>query len=180
MESKMETQIEARALETEDSHVHEVVRAAHAELQELLHKRSEIMQRIGTVKRTIVGLATVFGKGVVEDDWLESIDGKRKSTQPGFTKTCRMILMEADGPLTAREVSEGVKARLDQVELRHKDLLASVTTVLNRLSEYGEAKSVTLENGRRGWQWQSDILPINTRRKSDRDFALKFSASAHD
>jgi hypothetical protein len=35
----------------------------------------------------------------------------------------------------------------------HKDSLASVTTVLNRLVEYGEARAVTLENGRRAWLW---------------------------
>jgi hypothetical protein len=28
-----------------------------------------------------------------------------------------------------------------------------VTTVLNRLVAYGEAKAVVLDNGRRAWQW---------------------------
>jgi hypothetical protein len=39
---------------------------------------------------------------------------------------------------------------------RHKDPLASVTTVLNRLVEYGEARTLVRENGRRAWQWVSD------------------------
>ncbi len=39
---------------------------------------------------------------------------------------------------------------------RHKDPLASVTTVLNRLAEYGEAQSVVRENGRRAWVWASE------------------------
>jgi hypothetical protein len=38
--------------------------------------------------------------------------------------------------------------------------LASVTTVLNRLVEYGEARTIVRENGRRAWQWVSD--PENT------------------
>jgi hypothetical protein len=42
------------------------------------------------------------------------------------------------------------------VLLRHKDPLASVTTVLNRLVEYGEAKAVVRENGRRAWEWVAD------------------------
>jgi hypothetical protein len=42
------------------------------------------------------------------------------------------------------------------VLLRHKDPLASVTTVLNRLVEYGEAQSVVRPNGRRAWLWVSD------------------------
>jgi hypothetical protein len=31
-----------------------------------------------------------------------------------------------------------------------------VTTVLNRLVAYGEAKAVALDNGRRAWQWVAD------------------------
>jgi hypothetical protein len=42
---------------------------------------------------------------------------------------------------------------------RHKDPMASVTTVLNRLVAYGEAKAVVLENGRRAWQWVADSAP---------------------
>jgi hypothetical protein len=42
------------------------------------------------------------------------------------------------------------------VLLRHKDPLASVTTVLNRLVEYGEALSLVRDNGRRAWQWVAD------------------------
>jgi hypothetical protein len=40
--------------------------------------------------------------------------------------------------------------------LRHKDPLASVTTVLNRLVEYGEARTVLRDNGRRAWEWVAD------------------------
>jgi hypothetical protein len=36
---------------------------------------------------------------------------------------------------------------------RHKDPMASVTTVLNRLVDYGEAQPVVLSSGRRAWQW---------------------------
>jgi hypothetical protein len=42
---------------------------------------------------------------------------------------------------------------------RHKDPLASVTTVLNRLVDYGEARSLTNDRGRRVWEWISDTVP---------------------
>jgi len=42
--------------------------------------------------------------------------------------------------------------------VRHKDPLASVTTVLNRLVDYGEARSVPRESGRRGWEWIADSV----------------------
>ena len=49
-----------------------------------------------------------------------------------------------------------VPQRIPPVLLRHKDPLASVTTVLNRLVEYGEARTVVRENGRRAWEWVAD------------------------
>jgi hypothetical protein len=139
-----------------DPHVQEVVRAAHEELRQLMRQRAEIMKRIGTVKQTIVGLANLFGDEVLNDDLLELVDRKTSGRQPGFTKACRMVLMEADHPLGAREVCEQIQKRVPPVLLRHKDPLASVTTVLNRLVDYGEARAVVRDNGRRAWKWVSD------------------------
>jgi len=147
-----------------DSHVQEVIRAAHEELRQLIKQRAEIMKRIGTVKQTIVGLANLFGDEVLSDELLELVDRKTNGRQPGFTKACRMVLMESSRPLGAREVCEQIQQRVPPVLLRHKDPLASVTTVLNRLVDYGEARSVVKENGRRAWQWVSD--PGNTVRTS--------------
>jgi len=137
-------------------HVQEVVRAAHEELRQLMRQRAEVMKRIGTVKQTIVGLANLFGDEVLSEELLDLVDRKSGGRQPGFTKACRMVLMEADRPLLAREVCEQIQQRIPPVLLRHKDPLASVTTVLNRLVEYGEARTVVRENGRRAWQWVSD------------------------
>ena len=137
-------------------HVQEVLRAAQDELRMLLQQRAEIMKRIGTVKQTIIGLANMFGDEVLSDDLLELVDRKSGGRQPGFTKACRMVLMEAGHPLGAREVCEHIQRRLPPLLLRHKDPLASVTTVLNRLVEYGEAKAVVRENGRRAWEWVSE------------------------
>jgi hypothetical protein len=126
-----------------DPHVLEVVRQAHEELRQLMRQRADVMKRIGTVKQTIVGLANLF-------------DRKSNGRQPGFTKACRMVLMEADRPLGAREVCELIQQKIPPILSRHKDPLASVTTVLNRLVEYGEARTIVRENGRRAWQWISD------------------------
>jgi hypothetical protein len=139
-----------------DRHVQEVVRAAHDELRQLIRQRAEIMKRIGTVKQTIAGLANLFGDGVLNDELLELVDRKTGGRQPGFTKACRMILMEANRALGAREVCEQIQQRVPTLLLRHKDPLASVTTVLNRLVEYGEARAVSRDNGRRAWQWVAD------------------------
>jgi hypothetical protein len=139
-----------------DPHVQEVLKSAHEELRTLLRQRAEIMKRIGTVKQTIVGLANMFGDDILSEELLELVDRKSNGRQPGFTKACRMVLMEAGRPLGAREVCEHIQEKIPPVLLRHKDPLASVTTVLNRLVEYGEARTVVKENGRRAWQWVSE------------------------
>src|SRR5213593_2303688 len=139
-----------------DQHVQEVIRTAHEELRQLMRQRAEIMKRIGTVKQTIVGLANLFGDDVLNEELLELVDRKSGGRQPGFTKACRVVLMEANQPLAAKEVCEQMQRRMPPVLLRHKDPLASVTTVLNRLVDYGEARTVLRENGRRAWEWVSD------------------------
>ncbi len=139
-----------------DQNVQEVVKTAHEELRQLMRQRADIMKRIGTIKQTIVGLANLFGGGILNDDLLELVDRKTNGRQPGFTRACRMVLMEASRPLGAREVCEQIQQKTPPVILHHKDPLASVTTVLNRLVEYGEAQSIVRENGRRAWVWVSD------------------------
>jgi len=137
-------------------HVQEVVRQAQEELHLLLQQRAEIMKRIGTVKQTIAGLANLFGDGVLNEELLELVDRKANGRQPGFTKACRMILMEAGRPLSARDICESFQEKMPAMLARHKDPMASVTTVLNRLVDYGEAQAVFSSNGRRAWRWVAE------------------------
>lgn len=139
-----------------NGHVEEVVRQAHEELRQLLQQRAEVMRRIGTIKQTIAGLANLFGDDVLSDELLEMVDRKSSGRQPGFTKACRMVLMDAKRALSARDVCDRIQEKAPPMLARHKDPMASVTTVLNRLVAYGEAKAVALSNGRRAWQWVAD------------------------
>jgi hypothetical protein len=135
----------------------QVVKAAHEELLQLMRQRAEIMKRIGTVKQTIAGLANLFGDQLLDDDLLELIDRKPNGRQPGFTKACRRVLMEVRRPLGAREVCLELQRNAPAILARHKDPLASVTTVLNRLVDYGEARSLSNDRGRRVWEWVSEV-----------------------
>ena len=136
--------------------VQEVIQQAHEELRLLLQQRAEVMKRIGTVKQTISGLANLFGDGVLNEELMELVDRKSSGRQPGFTKACRMILMEAGRALNSRDICDHFQQKLPALLARHKDPMASVTTVLNRLVEYGEAEAVLL-NGRRAWRWVADV-----------------------
>lgn len=137
-------------------HVQEVIRQAHDELRQLLQQRAEVMKRIGTVKQTIAGLANLFGDGVLSEELLELVDRKSNGRQPGFTKACRMILMDAGTALSARDICEHFQQKMPSMLARHKDPMASVTTVLNRLVDYGEAQAVLTNNGRRAWRWVAE------------------------
>jgi len=158
MENRESTSFKAAA-SNGNGHVREVVRQAHEELKQLLQQRSEVMRRIGTVKQTIAGLANLFGDGVLSEELLELVDRKSNGRQPGFTKACRVVLMEANRALTARDVCDHIQERIPPMLARHKDPMASVTTVLNRLVDYGEARPVVLDSGRRAWQWIADANP---------------------
>jgi len=147
-------------------HVQEVVRQAHDELRQLLQQRSEIMKRIGTVKQTISGLANLFGEGVLNEELMELVDRKSSGRQPGFTKACRMILMESGRAMSSRDICDYFHEKMPALLARHKDPTASVTTVLNRLVEYGEAEAV-MANGRRAWRWVADN-PAGSLRSEDR------------
>lgn len=140
-----------------DIPVQQVVKAAHEELCQLLQQRAEIMKRIGTVKQTIAGLANLFGEEMLGEDLLELIDRKPNGRQPGFTKACRRVLMEMKRPMGAREVCLELERQAPAILSRHKDPLASVTTVLNRLVDYGEARSLSNDRGRRVWEWVSEV-----------------------
>ena len=138
-----------------DLNVQIVVKIAEEELRLLIRERADIMKRIGTIKQTIFGLVKLFGPGILNEELPEFFASQPTGGQPGFTRACRMVLMEAGVPLAAREVCDQIQQRTPVLR-HHKDPLASVTTVLNRLVDYGEARSLVRENGRRAWQWVSD------------------------
>ena len=139
-----------------DPHVQEVIRSAERELHELLQRRADLMKRIGTIKQTLAGLANIFGDSVLSDQLLTFLDRKTASRQPGFTRACRVVLMESGKPLGARFVCQALQKKFPELLERHKDPIASVTTVLNRLADYTEARCSLDANGRRVWEWIAD------------------------
>jgi len=81
-----------------------------------------------------------------------------------------MILMEAGRALSARDVCEQIQEKMPPMLARHKDPMASVTTVLNRLVDYGEAQAVVLSNGRRAWKWIAE--PVAESASNTREQAI--------
>jgi hypothetical protein len=68
--------------------------------------------------------------------------------------------MESSGPLLCQQVCNEIKRRNPATLAKHKDPLASVNTVLNRLAKYGEARIVTNERGKRAWEWATETPAV--------------------
>ena len=133
-------------------HAEEVVRAARLELDVLLRQRTELMRRIGTVKQTLVGLSALFGCAPAAGPLQPQEDTPQSFHQTGLTNACRMALLQANTPLRANQVRD--KLRFQGLSLEnHRDPVATVTTILRRLGQYGEARLVPLPDGKRGWEW---------------------------
>ena len=148
----------------EHGHVEEVIRSAQHELNQLLRQRAETMKRIGTVKQTLVCLAKVFGEDVLTPEVMRLLGRGSTRKQPGFTRACRVVLMEAVTPLDARHGLRELQRRFPELVERHKDPVASVTTVFNRLVGYAEVRSFRNGRGRRVWEWiaeagEGNVLP---------------------
>lgn len=134
-----------------------IVAAAHDELRRLIQQRTEITKRIGKIKQTIGGLCTLFGDDEVNDHTRELVNDKVIVRRSGITQACRKVLMEAGCPLTARNVSEQIQQGTTLNPSGSKNLVATVTTVLNRLGRYGEARTVPRHTGPRAWVWVSGV-----------------------
>lgn len=142
--------------QTLDASVVEVLRVTKQELRMLVQQRAEVMRRIGRAKQAILGLANLFGDAVLDQEMLELMDHRTNNRQRGFTRACRILLMETDRPLNSSEICEGLRRKFPDLAARHKDLLASSTTVLNRLVNYGEALASRGRDGRRLWRWSAE------------------------
>jgi hypothetical protein len=136
--------------------VHVIVKAAHEELCRLIQERALITKRIGTIKQTIVGLGNLFGDDELSAELGGVVHRKTGVRRSGLTPACRMVLMGARAPMSAREVCEQVQQRIMPGMPSPRNLAASVTTILNRLVEYGEAHAILGADGRRAWTWESE------------------------
>lgn len=135
---------------------HEAIRDAEQELTQLLRQRIALMRRIGTVKQTLVCLAYALGDEALTPEVLRLLGRGATRKQPGFTRACRVILMEAGVPLEARQGLRELQVRFPNLVDHLKAPMASVTTVFNRLVAYGEVRSFANGKGRRVWEWVAD------------------------
>ena len=139
-------------------HAAKVVQAAQQELDTLMRQRTEIMKRIGAVKQTLMGLTSIFNCSELVPDFSPQPPQTLGPHVTGLTNACRLALLQAGVPLRPHQVRDRI--RFQGLDLdNHRDPVATVTTVLRRLGQYGEARPVLLPNGKRAWEWATDGNP---------------------
>ena len=122
------------------------------EIKTLLAEREVINKRIDTIKKALVGLATLVGDDVLKET-LEHGERNSAPSRNGITKACRSVLMNAENPLLAKEVYEQVCRERPNLWEGHDAPMNSLYAVLSRLVKRGEIQMLANENGRRTWQW---------------------------
>ena len=135
------------ALPVRNQNLKMVVEQALDQLRQLTLQRQEIVQRIAIIKRTINGLALLYG-GELQP---KPEDGATAKPRPGITNACRILLNRADTPLCARELYAILQGEFPDLFRQPGNHYASLVTILNRLVKYGEADTF-LRNGSRFWQ----------------------------
>ena len=124
-----------------------VVERALDQLRQLTRQREEIAQRIALIKRTVNGLALLYGAQLQR----MPEDGDTAARRRGIISACRAVLNRAETALSAREVFAILQGEFPHLVRSSGNRYAALITILNRLVKYGEADTF-LRNGSRFWQ----------------------------
>jgi len=130
-----------------DQNLQMVLEQVGDQLRQLTLLRQRNDRRIDLLKRTIKGLALLYGDELLRRPE-EVAAGKRRL---GITHACRLVLDRTDTPLTARELYAALQQEFPDVFCTPGNHRASLFTILNRLRKYGEIDTF-LRNGSRFWQ----------------------------
>ena len=130
-----------------DENLQMVVERVQDQLRQLTLQRQEIARRIAVIKRTIHGLALLYGQDLRRGPDKGAIGERRR----GITNACRAVLNRADTPLSTHEVRTILQREFPDVVPQSHTFLNSLVTILKRLVKYGEVDTF-LHDRNRLWQ----------------------------
>jgi len=129
-----------------------VVERAHDQLRQLTLHGQQIAHRIAIIKRTINGLALLYGEELPRSPERGATAERRR----GFMNACRVVLTRADTCLSTQEIYAILKKEFPDLFRPPGNHYASLVTILSRLVKYGEANTF-LRNRSRFWQGQQSV-----------------------
>jgi hypothetical protein len=130
--------------------LHRILTDMAGELEALYTERKTVMKRIAAIKSAVASFVELSDDPGLAEEVARVLALPDRQRKNGLTQACRSILINSPVPLTAREVCDSASEHVKH----HQDPLASVTTILNRLVEYGEAQIVDDTEANR-YRWQS-------------------------
>jgi hypothetical protein len=150
-----------------DIEVEELIQQMKRDLHTLYLERTAIDRRMDTIKKGLVGLATLYGREALSLDFLQSVDPAQNRRRLGITEMCRSIIRQSRSPLSNAEICERIKEINADLLAVHKNPAASVTTVLRRLVKQGQAQVVPKRNGELAWKGTGNLSADNSNRESN-------------
>jgi hypothetical protein len=132
-----------------------VIGCLREQLRDLRLELASILKRIMTIKKTVSGLADLFGSDVVDGGLrvlLSPEPVRRARSHPGLTDLCRQFLREASEPLTVHQILRQFQERSSAGLARHRHPAHSLRMILRRLVDYGEAEQLLTDGGVHAWR----------------------------
>jgi len=140
-----------------DQNLQMVVERVQDQLLQLTQQRQEIAERIAVIKRTIHGLALLYGEGLQPGPDKVAIGERRR----GITNACRAVLNQANTPLSTHEAHTILQREFPDLFPQSQNCFASLVTILNRLVKYGEVDTF-FHDGNRLWRRHQSSDPRST------------------
>ncbi len=135
--------------------LHHVIDQIERDLRRLEEQRATIVKRIAMMKRTIAGLGTLFGSGVIDEQLRKTPAPRCSPDYPprlGLTNCCRQLLKTRRSALTLHEIVKACREQYPQIYAAQSHPENSLRTILRRLVLYGEAIETRSASGLRTWQ----------------------------
>jgi len=157
-------------------HAKQVMEVAINELETLVKQRTALTIKVKAVKRTVKGLASLFGEEIAGGLRLKCIGpashspkavGNQNSPEvhplsgsdsemhkPKLERACRIALLESEEPASAGQIYDRINRRRSYQLGRYKHPLVRVIATLDTLVKEGEALTVIVGDCR-CWQWNT-------------------------
>jgi hypothetical protein len=129
----------------------EAYEAAAKELESLLEKQETTEERILSLRKTMIALATLITQhGGKDKDFMDYAEARLRHTiDTSLTDDILQIVTASKHPLTASEIRDELK-ELGGGLIEHSNPLATIHAITSRLVESGRAME-TLKDGKKAW-----------------------------
>ena len=134
-----------------NEHYRKAYESAAKELDGLLEQQEKTESRIMALRKTMNNLSTLCQQEGIDLSRIDQAYGRLlEIVESSLTDDIYRIISNAEQPLTTSEVRKELN-ELGGSLAEHRNPLASINAILNRLEESGRVKE-TVKDGRKAWR----------------------------